>query len=165
MVSACPLVAILDETNAILHQMSNGTNAQESENAMHNILKTAQHVLAMVAFRNESTLTFLKTYCGENIRMIDNKFQPFVEKASKLQRPDNSLVKACAYYGDMDRKQQKKDFSGINFTAWGELDCVVYTSAIEAGLSFEKANHFNVVIDITNIVTPVNVEAFVQMMF
>src|SRR2546430_12386157 len=105
----------------------------------------AQYVLAMDAFENESTLTFLKTYRGENIRVIDNKFQPLVgktieylydpnsgaeamrigykllqqgkhvafvltscsmaralvEKASKLQRPDNSPIRARAYYGDM----------------------------------------------------------------
>ena len=28
-----------------------------------------------------------------------------VNKASKLQRPDNSPVRACAYYGNMDGKQ------------------------------------------------------------
>src|SRR6266498_3831138 len=84
-----------------------------------------------------------------------------VEKASKLQRPDNSPVRARAYYGDMDGKQRKKDFSDIN-TAWGELDCVAYTSTVEASISFEKTDHFDAVIGITNIVTPVNVEAFVQ---
>ncbi|CAI2200011.1 19190_t:CDS:1, partial [Funneliformis geosporum] len=206
--SARQLVAILDETNAILRQMNSGANARESENAMRDILRTAQHVLAMDAFANESTLTFLKAYRGENIRVIDNKFQPLVgktveylydpnsgaeamrigcellqqgkrvafvltscnmaralvEKASKLQRPDNSPVKARAYYGDMDGKQRKKDFSDINM-AWGELDCVAYTSTVEAGISFEKTDHFDAVIGITNIVTPVNVEAFVQMMF
>src|SRR2546421_10169587 len=87
-----------------------------------------------------------------------------VEKASKLQRPDNSPVRARAYYGDMDGKQRKKDFSDIN-TAWGELDCIAYTSIVEAGISFEKTDHFDAVIGITNIVTLVNVEAFVQMMF
>ncbi|CAJ0835506.1 9888_t:CDS:2 [Entrophospora sp. SA101] len=156
----------------------------------------------MDAFANESTLTFLKAYRGENIRVIDNKFQPLigktveylydpnsgaeamrigfeylkhgkrvafvvtssnmaralVEKASKLS------FKARAYYGDMDGKQRKKDFLDIN-TAWGELDCVAYTSTVEAGISFEKTDHFDAVIGITNIATPVNVEAFIQMMF
>ena len=37
-----------------------------------------------------------------------------VEKASKLFKPDNSLVRARAYYGDMDGKQRQKDFSDIN---------------------------------------------------
>ncbi|CAI2200716.1 18432_t:CDS:1, partial [Funneliformis geosporum] len=54
-----------------------------------------------------------------------------VEKASKLQKPDNSHIRARAYYGNMDGKQRKKDFSDIN-TAWGELDCVAYTSTVEA---------------------------------
>ncbi len=158
--SARPIVAILDETNAILRQMNSGANARESENAMRDLLRMAQHVLAMDAFANESTLTFLKAYRDENIRVIDNKFQPLVgktveylydpnsgaeamrigcellqqgkrvafvltscnmaralvEKASKLQRPDNSPVRARAYYGDMDGKQRKKDFSDINTT-------------------------------------------------
>ncbi|RIA97818.1 hypothetical protein C1645_813528 [Glomus cerebriforme] len=143
----------------------------------------AQHVLAIDAFRNESTLTFRKTYHGENIRVIDNKFQPLVgktieylydpnseaeamqigcellqqdkhvvfiltscnmtralvEKVSKLQRPDNSLVRARAYYA--------------------------YMSTVEASIFFEKTDHFDAVIGITNVVTPVNVEAFIQMIF
>nr|CAG8676619.1 13836_t:CDS:1 [Entrophospora candida] len=81
-----------------------------------------------------------------------------VKEASKLS------FKARAYYGDMDGKQRKKDFLDIN-TAWGELDCVAYTNTVEAGISFEKPNHFDIVIGITNIGTPVNVEAFIQMMF
>ncbi|CAI2164203.1 14035_t:CDS:2 [Funneliformis geosporum] len=157
--------------------MSSGANAQESENAMRDILRTAQHVLAMDAFANASTLTFLKAYCGENIRVIDNKFQPLVDKTIEYLYDPNSGAeamqigyellqqgKARAYYGDIDRKQRKKDFSDIN-TAWGELDCVAYTSTVEAGISFEKTNHFDAVIGITNITTPVNVEAFIQMMF
>ena len=47
----------------------------------------------------------------------------------------------------------------------GELDCVAYTNTVEAGIPFEKPNHFDIVIGITNIGTPVNVEAFIQMMF
>ncbi|PKK63189.1 hypothetical protein RhiirC2_789265 [Rhizophagus irregularis] len=116
--SARLIVAILDEANAIHCQMSSGVNAQESE-----------------------------TYHEDDIRVIDNKFQPLksktvdcgmaralVEKVSKLQRPDNSLVRTRAYY--------------------------VNISTVEAGISFEKTDHFDVVISITNIVTPVNVEAF-----
>ncbi|CAI2185730.1 9453_t:CDS:1, partial [Funneliformis geosporum] len=33
-----------------------------------------------------------------------------VEKASKLSKPDNSPVSACAYYGDMDGKQRQNTF-------------------------------------------------------
>ncbi|CAI2163562.1 9021_t:CDS:2, partial [Funneliformis geosporum] len=50
-------------------------------------------------------------------------------------------------------------------TTWDELDCVTYISIVEADISFEKTDHFDAVISITNIVTPVNVEAFIQMMF
>ena len=146
--TARPFVAILDEANAIMRQMSSGTNARESENAMRDILISARHVLAMDAFANKSTLAFLKAYHGEDIRIVNNRYQPhvdemveilynpnsgaeamrigyeflrqgkrvafvstgavmaraLVEKASKLSKPDNSPVRACAYYGDMDGK-------------------------------------------------------------
>ncbi len=205
--TARPFVAILDEANAIMRQMSSGTNARESENAIRDVLRSARHVLAMDAFANTSTLTFLQTYRGENIRIVDNKYQPrigetvefiydpnsgaeamrigydllrqgkrvafvstgavmaraLVEKASKLSKPDNSPVKARAYYGNMDGKQRQKDFSNID-VAWGELDCVAYTNTVEAGISFEVTGHFDIVIAITNIATPVHVEILAQML-
>ena len=49
-------VAILDEANAIMRQMSSGTNARESENAIRDVLRSARHVLAMDAFANTLTL-------------------------------------------------------------------------------------------------------------
>jgi hypothetical protein len=141
-------MAILNEANAIMRQMSSSTNAQESENAMRDILISARHVLAMDAFANKLTLAFLKAYRGEDIRIVDNRYQPHVDemveilydlnsgakamkigyefirqgkhvafvstgavmartlvkKASKLSKSDNLPVRACAYYGDMDRK-------------------------------------------------------------
>jgi hypothetical protein len=206
--TARPFVAILDEANAIMRQMSSGTNARESENAMRDILISARHVLAIDAFANKSTLAFLKAYCGEDIRIADNRYQPrvdemveilydpnsraeamrigyeflrqgkrvafvstgavmaraLVEKASKLSKPDNSPVRARAYYGDMDGKQRQKDFSNIN-DAWGELNCVAYTNTVEAGISFEITGHFDIVIAITNIATSVHVEALAQMLY
>ena len=39
-----------------------------------------------------------------------------VEKALKLVKPDNSPIRTCAQYGDMDEKQRQKDFSDINVT-------------------------------------------------
>ncbi|GBC48706.2 hypothetical protein GLOIN_2v1842826 [Rhizophagus irregularis DAOM 181602=DAOM 197198] len=206
--TARPFVAILDEANAIMRQMSSGTNARESENAIRDVLRSVRHVLAMDAFANKSTLTFLQTYRGENICIVDNKYQPrigetvefiydlnsgakamqigydllrqgkrvafistgavmaraLVEKASKLFKPDNSPVKACAYYGNMDGKQRQKDFSNID-VAWGELDCVAYTNTVEAGISFEVTGYFDIVIAITNIATPVHVEALAQMLY
>src|SRR5881394_285349 len=38
--TARPFVAILDEANAIMRQMSSGTNARESENALRDILRS-----------------------------------------------------------------------------------------------------------------------------
>src|SRR2546421_2765566 len=188
--------------------MFSGTNARESENALRDILRSARHVLAMDAFANKSTLTFLKTYRDEDIRIIDNRYQPrvgetveilydpnsgaeamrigcellkqgkrvafvstgavmaraLVEKASKLVKPDNSPIRARAYYGDMDGKQRQKDFSDIN-VAWSKLDCIAYTDTVEAGISFEVTGHFDIVIAITNTATPVHVEALAQMLY
>ncbi|CAG8624586.1 15658_t:CDS:2, partial [Gigaspora rosea] len=199
---------ILNEINAIMRQMNSGANAQESENAMRDVLKSAQHILAIDAFANESTLTFLKAYCGKNVRVIDNKYQhrigetveilydpnsgaeamrigyrflkqgkrvafvltgavmarALVERASKLTKPDNSPIKARAYYRDMDRKQRQKDFSDIN-TAWGELDYIAYTNTVKVGISFEVTGHFDIVIAIMNIAIPVHVEALAQMLY
>jgi hypothetical protein len=36
----------------------------------------------MDAFANMSTLAFLKAYCGENIHVVDNKYQPHVGEGS-----------------------------------------------------------------------------------
>ncbi|RIA86585.1 hypothetical protein C1645_829047 [Glomus cerebriforme] len=140
---ARPFVAILDEANAIMRQMSSGTNAQESENAMRDVLKSARHVLAMDAFANILTLTFLQIYRDENIRVVDNKYQPhivvmaraLVEKASKLFKPDNLPIRAP------------------------------YTNTVEARISFEITGHFNIVIAITNIATPIHVETLIQMLY
>ncbi|CAI2193998.1 17646_t:CDS:2, partial [Funneliformis geosporum] len=123
-------VAILDEANAIMRQMSNDTNTRKSENAMRDVLKSARHILAIDAFANKSTLAFLKAYRDEDIHIVDNGYQPckcvafvstgavmakvLVEKASKLSKPDNSPVRAHTYYGNMDGKQRQKDFSDIN---------------------------------------------------
>src|SRR6059058_5355802 len=68
--TARPFVAILDEANAIMRQMSSGTNARESENAIRDVLRSVRHV------SNTSTLTFLQTYRDKNIRTVDNKYQP-----------------------------------------------------------------------------------------
>ncbi|CAI2190494.1 12339_t:CDS:1 [Funneliformis geosporum] len=81
-----------------------------------------------------------------------------IEKASKLYKPDNSPVRTHAYYGNMDGKQRQKDFSNINDT-WGKLDCIAYTNTVEAGISFEITDHFDIIIAITNIDTPVHVKA------
>jgi hypothetical protein len=76
--SACLFIAILNEANAIMCQMSSGTNAQESENAMRDVLRSVRHVLAIDAFANILILTFLQIYRGENIRVVDNKYQPHI---------------------------------------------------------------------------------------
>ncbi|CAI2166889.1 5732_t:CDS:2 [Funneliformis geosporum] len=177
--------------------MSSDINARESENAMCDILISARYVLAIDAFANKSILAFFKAYCGEDIHIIDNRYQSrvdemvkilydlnseakairigydllrqgkrvafvstgavmvraLVEKASKLSKSDNSPVRACAYYGDIDGKQRQKDFSNIN-NIWGKLDCVAYTNIVEVGISFEITGHFYIVIAITNIAIP-----------
>ncbi|CAJ0873573.1 5298_t:CDS:1 [Entrophospora sp. SA101] len=162
----------------------------------------------MDAFANDSTLAFLKSYRGENVRVIDNKYQPrkgeivkflydpdkgseairrgfrmlqegkhvafvmtsckkaraLANQASKLQKPDGSFILSRVYFGQMDGKQRQDDFANIDAT-WSALDCVIYTSTVEAGISFEISGYFDAVIGITNIATPVHVEAFAQMLF
>ncbi|CAI2195771.1 7053_t:CDS:2, partial [Funneliformis geosporum] len=76
---------------------------------------------------------------------IDNKFQSLVCKTVEYFYNSNSRAKVMR----------------IGY----ELLQQAYTSTVEAGISFEKTNHFDTVIDITNIVTPVNVKAFIQIIF
>ncbi|CAJ0836198.1 12197_t:CDS:2 [Entrophospora sp. SA101] len=85
-------------------------------------------------------------------------------QASKLLKPDGSHVLSRVYFGQMDGKQRQEDFADINAT-WSALDCVVYTSTVEAGVSFEISNHFDAVIGISNINTGVHTEAFAQMFY
>ena len=92
--TARPFVAILDEANAIMRQMSSGTNARESENALHDVLRSARHVVAMDAFANKSTLAFLKTYRDEDIRIIDNRYQPRVGETVEILYDLNSRAEA-----------------------------------------------------------------------
>ncbi|CAG8503509.1 10593_t:CDS:10 [Scutellospora calospora] len=161
--SARSIVAILDEVNAIQHQMNS----------------------TMDAFANESTLTLLKAYHSENIRIIDNKFQLLIGKTVEYLYNSNSRAKAMqigfeylkhgkrvAFVVTSSNMAQAlvKEASKLSFkahinTAWGELNCVAYTNTVEADISFEKSNHFDIVIGITNIGTPVNIEAFIQMIF
>ena len=77
-----------------MRQMSSSTNARESENTMRDILRTVRHVLAMDAFANISTLTFLQIYRGENIRVVDNKYQPHIGEMVEFIYDSNSEVKA-----------------------------------------------------------------------
>src|SRR3954471_12874961 len=92
--TARPFVAILDEANAIMRQMSSSTNARESENALRDVLRSARHVVAMDAFANISTLTFLKTYRSEDICIIDNRYQSRVDETVEILYDPNSGAEA-----------------------------------------------------------------------
>ncbi|RIA90206.1 hypothetical protein C1645_738015 [Glomus cerebriforme] len=89
-----PFVAILDEINAIMHQMSSGTNIRESENALHDVLRSVRHVVAMDTFANKSTLAFLKTYRSEDIHIINNRYQPRVSETVEILYDLNSGTEA-----------------------------------------------------------------------
>ena len=101
--TARSFVAILDEANAIMRQMSSGTNARKSENAMRDVLRTARHVLAMDAFANVSTLTFLQIYCDENIRVVDNKYQSRIGETVEFIYDPNSGAEAMQIGYDLLR--------------------------------------------------------------
>ena len=87
-------MAILDEANAIMHQISSGTNARESENAMCDILISVRHVLAIDAFANKSTLAFFKIYRDEDICIIDNRYQPHIGETVEFIYDSNSEAEA-----------------------------------------------------------------------
>ena len=89
------------------------------------------------------------------------KARALADQTSKLQKPDGSFVLSRVYFGQMDGKQRQEDFADINAT-WSGLDCVIYTSTVEAGISFEIPNHFDAIIAISNINTGVHIEAFLK---
>ena len=92
------------------------------------------------------------------------KARALANQASALQKPDGSPILTRVYFGQMDGMQRQEDFTNINAT-WNSLDCVIYTSTVEAGISFEIPNHFDAIIGISNIKTGVHVEAFTQMLY
>ncbi len=77
-----------------MRQMFSGTNAQESKNAIHDVLKSARHVLAIDAFVNTSTLSFLQAYHSENIHVVDNKYQPCIGETVEFIYDLNSGAEA-----------------------------------------------------------------------
>ncbi|CAG8480817.1 17706_t:CDS:10 [Cetraspora pellucida] len=86
-------IVILDETNGIMHQIASGIHAQESENAMQDLLKSAIHVVAMDAFANELTLAFLRQYWS--LEAIHKGFEMLKETSPELIAIENTkLAKA-----------------------------------------------------------------------
>ncbi|RIB23784.1 origin of replication binding protein [Gigaspora rosea] len=92
------------------------------------------------------------------------KARAIANQASKLQKPDGSFILSRVYFSQMDGKQRQDDFADINAT-WSGLDCVIYTSTVESGISFEIPNYFDAIIAISNIKTGVHAEAFTQMLY
>ncbi|RHZ45577.1 hypothetical protein Glove_669g24 [Diversispora epigaea] len=107
-------------------------------------------------FQENKHVAFVMTPC-KKARVLANQ-------TSKLQKPDGSFILSQVYFGQIDGKQHQDDFTNIDAT-WSSLDCVIYTSTVEAGISFEISGYFDAVINITNIATLVHVEAFAQMLF
>src|SRR6266498_2780420 len=93
--------------------------------------------------RKGKRIAFAMTSC--------KKAQALANQASALQKLDGSPILTCVYFGQMDGMQRQEDFTNINAT-WSSLDCVIYTSTIEAGISFEIPNHFDAIIGISNII-------------
>ncbi|GBC09780.1 hypothetical protein RclHR1_00910030 [Rhizophagus clarus] len=159
--------------------MSSGTNAQESENAMRDVLRSVRHVLAMDAFANKSTLAFLKIYRGEDIRIIDNRYQPRVGETVEFIYDSNSGAEAMRIGYDLLRQGKRVTFvsTGVVMArALAEKASKLfksdnlpvrapYTNTVEAGISFEVTGHFDIVIAITNIATLIHVEALAQMLY
>ncbi|CAG8486342.1 1410_t:CDS:10, partial [Scutellospora calospora] len=159
-------IAILDKANATMRQMASRVYTQESANAICNLLNIATHVVAIDAFANNSTLAFLKFYQGENDHVIDNKYQLRKRKIVKfLYNPNKGLegIRRGFKILQEDEKQRQDNFANID-TTWSTLDCVIYTSTVEASIFFEISSYFDTIIGITNITTPVHIEAFAQIL-
>lgn len=62
-----------------------------------------------------------------------------VEETIKRNLPDK-IIKT--YHGKMDDNEKLRDFDDIE-SAWNDADCVMYTSTIEVGVSFELKNVFS----------------------
>ncbi|RIB00779.1 hypothetical protein C2G38_2233014 [Gigaspora rosea] len=172
-----------DEANGIMRQIASGIHARESENAMRDLLKSAVHVVAMDAFANQSESVKILydpdkgseaihkglLMLQEGKRVVFSmtsckKAQALANQTSKLQKPDGSFILTRVYFGQMDEKQRQDDFANIN-TTWSGLDCVIYTSIVELGISFEIPKYFDTIIAISNINTGVHAKAFTQMLY
>nr|CAG8445829.1 2852_t:CDS:2 [Entrophospora candida] len=99
---------------------------------------------------------------ASNWQVIDNKFQPLIGKTVKYPYDPNSEDEVIRIgFGFLKQgkrvsfivtsPQRKNEFFDIN-AAWGKLNCVAYTNT---GISFEKSNHLDIVVGITNIATPI----------
>ncbi|MDE2101063.1 MAG: hypothetical protein KGL39_27700 [Patescibacteria group bacterium] len=65
------------------------------------------------------------------------------------------------YHSKMDEKQKREDLADIH-AAWKDVDAVVYTPTIEAGISYE-AEGFHTHFSLISNLSPIHVEQFVQM--
>ncbi|CAJ0835973.1 13410_t:CDS:2 [Entrophospora sp. SA101] len=99
----------IDETVKILYDPDKGSEA------MRNSLRMIQE---------GKRVAFVMTSC--------KKARALANQASKLQKPDGSPILTRVYFGQMDGKQCQEDFADINAT-WSGLDCIIYTSTVEAG--------------------------------
>ncbi|CAG8522059.1 10037_t:CDS:2 [Cetraspora pellucida] len=160
--------------------MSSSTNTWKSENTMCDVLRSAKHVLVIDAFANKSTLAFLKVYHDEDIHIVDNEYQPHIGETVEFIYDLNSRAKAMQIgynllkqgkhvafvsTGAVMARALVKKASKLTKSDNLPLDCIAYTNTVEAKISFEVTDHFDIVIAITNIITPVHVKALAQMLY
>src|SRR5256885_7959487 len=77
---------------------------------MHDVLRSARHVLAIDAFANTLTLSFLQTYRSENIHVVDNKYQPRIGKTVEFIYDLNSGAEAMRIGYDLLRQSKHVAF-------------------------------------------------------
>ncbi|RGB22590.1 hypothetical protein C1646_775840 [Rhizophagus diaphanus] len=143
--------------------MSSGTNARKSENALHDVLRSMRHVVAIDVFANKSTLAFLKTYRSKDIRI---QYQPHVDETVEILYDPNSGAEVMRIGCELLKQKKRVAFVSTEAVmARTLLDCVAYTNTVEAEISFKVAGHFDIVIAITNNTTPVHVKALAQMLY
>src|SRR3954453_15337252 len=90
--------------------MSSSVNAQKSENAMRDVLRSVRHVLAMDAFANTSTLFFLQTYRSKNIHVVDNKYQSRIGETVEFIYDLNSEAEVMRIGYDLLRQSKRVAF-------------------------------------------------------
>jgi len=61
---------------------------------LRDVLRSARHIVIIDIFTNILTLTFLKVYHSEDIRIINNRYQPHIDKIVEILYDLNSEAKA-----------------------------------------------------------------------
>src|SRR4051812_32814856 len=77
---------------------------------MHDVLRSVRHVLAMDAFANTLTLSFLQAYRSKNIHVVDNKYQSCIGETVEFIYDLNSEAEVMRIGYDLLRQSKRVVF-------------------------------------------------------